>query len=136
MRAVRRRKLFREEAGWRKAKHAGVSVIFMTSAKTFANKKPISWQQKFAERICWRNLLTKTKSADRKFFSHNLLKKSKTADDRKYLEIFAKIKHHKCNMKRVVAADCWRPWHWYLGLVIVIQSFIEKHPPTINGNVL
>jgi hypothetical protein len=39
MRSGRRRKLFRQETGWREAAYAGVSVISMTSAKTFADKK-------------------------------------------------------------------------------------------------
>jgi hypothetical protein len=32
MRAGRRRKLFRQETGWRETEYAGVSVISMTSA--------------------------------------------------------------------------------------------------------
>jgi hypothetical protein len=41
MRAGRRRKLFRQETGGRKTAYAGVSVISMTSAKTFADEKQI-----------------------------------------------------------------------------------------------
>jgi hypothetical protein len=41
MGAGRRRKLFRQETGWREPDYAGVSVIKMTSAKTFADKKEI-----------------------------------------------------------------------------------------------
>ena len=41
MRAGRRRKLFRQETGWRETVYAGVSVISMTSAKTFADEKQI-----------------------------------------------------------------------------------------------
>jgi hypothetical protein len=38
MRAGRRQKLLRQEAGGREKVYAGVSVICMTSAKTFADK--------------------------------------------------------------------------------------------------
>jgi hypothetical protein len=41
MRAGLRRKLFRQETGWREPNYAGVSVIWMTFAKTFADKKEI-----------------------------------------------------------------------------------------------
>jgi hypothetical protein len=41
MRAGRRRKLFRQETGWRETAYAGVSVMSMTSAETFADKKQI-----------------------------------------------------------------------------------------------
>jgi hypothetical protein len=41
MRAGRRQKLFLQETGWRETEYAGVSVISVTSAKTFADKKQI-----------------------------------------------------------------------------------------------
>jgi hypothetical protein len=41
MRAGRRRKLFRQETGWRDTEYAGVSIISMTSTKTSADKKQI-----------------------------------------------------------------------------------------------
>ena len=89
-------KTFRQETGWREPHYAGVSVIWMTSAKTFAEKKEICWRQKFAYRICWqkedllttkicwRNLLT------RKFFLQNLLKKRETFGDEKSWNICLK----------------------------------------------
>jgi hypothetical protein len=52
MRAGRRQKLFGQETGWRETSYAGVSVISMTSAKTFADKKQICRRQKFADEIC------------------------------------------------------------------------------------
>jgi hypothetical protein len=41
MRAGQRQKLFRQETGWREPNYAGMSVIYMTSAKAFADKKEI-----------------------------------------------------------------------------------------------
>jgi hypothetical protein len=41
MLAGRRRKLFQQETGWRETNYAVVSVISMTSAYTFADKKQI-----------------------------------------------------------------------------------------------
>jgi hypothetical protein len=42
MRAGRRQKLFRQETGWRETEYAGVSVISLTSAWTFADKNHIT----------------------------------------------------------------------------------------------
>ena len=41
MSADRRQKHFRQEEGWREIAYAGVSVISMMSAKTFADEKQI-----------------------------------------------------------------------------------------------
>jgi hypothetical protein len=44
MRAGRRRKLFRQETSWRETAYAGVSVMSMPSAETFADEKQICWK--------------------------------------------------------------------------------------------
>ena len=62
MRAGQRRKLLRQEAGWRKTVYASVSIISMMSAETFADKKYL-----LTTKICLLNLLTKRRSADDKF---------------------------------------------------------------------
>ncbi len=69
------KKCFRQETGWRETEYAGVSLISMMSAKTFADKKQICWQKEdlLKTKICWWNLLT------RNFILHKLLKKSKTS---------------------------------------------------------
>jgi hypothetical protein len=52
MRAGRKQKLFRQETGWRKTKYAGVSVISMTSAKTFADDKNLLVESADKKKIC------------------------------------------------------------------------------------
>ncbi len=85
MRAGWRQKLLKQEADWRETVYAGVSVISMTSAKTFSDKKKSADNKNLLiesadNKICWQNLLR------RNFFLHNLPKKSKTANDGKILK--------------------------------------------------
>jgi hypothetical protein len=67
MRAHRRQKLFQQETGWRETEYAGVGVISITSAKTFADKNKSADNRKLLiESADDKNLLTKIKSAEKK----------------------------------------------------------------------
>jgi hypothetical protein len=96
---------------------AWVSAISMTPAETFADQKQayrICWQRRSADgKIFWRNLLTKTKSADKEHLLDNLHKKSRTSGDGKNPETFSSRTNDKCN-KNVSSEPITEVLHVYV----------------------